>query len=78
MYQKFVNSMPLYRQSKHWENFGVNVSRGTLANWIIYTSMHWLLPLWIAWKSILLESPVILADDYRNRRFIETGSQNAA
>ena len=63
MYQKFVNSMPLYRQSKHWENFGVKISRGTLANWMIYTSLHWLLPLWDAWKAILLGSPVILADE---------------
>jgi len=63
MYQKFVNSMPLYRQSKHWENFGVKIPRGTLANWIIYTSLHWLQPLWNAWKDILLESPVILADE---------------
>ena len=63
MYQKYVNSMPLYRQAKDWETFGVKISRGTLANWIIYTSNRWLLPLWSAWKCILLESPVILADE---------------
>ena len=63
IYQKFVNSMPLYRQSKHWENIGVKVSRGTLANWVIYVSLHWLLPLWITLKSLLLESPIILADE---------------
>ena len=62
-YQKFVNSMPLYRQAKDWGTFGVNISRGTLANWIIYTSDHWLVPLWNAWKGILLESPVIMADE---------------
>lgn len=63
MYQKFVNAMPLYRQAKDWDTFGVKISRGTLANWIIYTSSHWLLPLWKAMKSLLLESPVILADE---------------
>ena len=63
MYQKYVNSMPLYRQAKDWETFGVKISRGTLANWIIYTSNRWLLPMWNAWKGILLESPVILADE---------------
>ena len=63
MYQKFVNSMPLYRQAKDWDAFGVKISRGTLANWIIYTSDHWLLPLWNAWKGILLTSPVIMADE---------------
>jgi len=63
MYQKFVNAMPLNRQSKDWETFGVKISRATLANWIIYTSDHWLLPLWSSWKDELLKSPVIHADE---------------
>ena len=63
MYQKYVNAMPLYRQAEDWKRFGVTISRATLANWIIYTSMHWLLPLWEQWKSILNKSPVILADE---------------
>ena len=63
MYQKYVNAVPLYRQEKDWGTFGVTISRATLANWIIYTSMRWLLPLWEAWKAILLTSPVILADE---------------
>jgi len=62
-YQKFVNAMPLYRQAKDWANFGVNISRATLAYWVIYISLHWLLPLWDALKDILLGSPVILADE---------------
>jgi len=63
MYQKFVNAMPLYRQEKDWETFGAKIARATLANWIIYASIHWLLPLWDALKALLLESPVILADE---------------
>jgi len=63
MYQKFVNAMPLYRQSKDFETFGVKISRATLANWIIYTSIHWLLPLWNALKAVLLDSPVIHSDE---------------
>ena len=63
MYQKYFNAMPLYRQEKDWETFGVKISRATLANWIIYTSIHWLLPLWEALKAILITSPVILADE---------------
>ena len=62
-YQKFVNAMPLYRQAKDWATFGVNISRATLASWIIYISLRWLLPLWNALKDILLGSPVILADE---------------
>ena len=63
IYQKFVNAMPLYRQCKDWATFGVTISRATLANWIIYASSHWLLPLWNALKVILLTYPVILADE---------------
>ena len=63
IYQKFVNAQPLYRQEKDWENFGVKISRATLANWIIYVSTYWLLPLWLALKIVLIKSPVILADE---------------
>jgi transposase len=63
MYQKYVNALPLYRQSKDWSMFGVDISRVTLANWIIYTSTRWLLPLWNSFKALLLLSPIILADE---------------
>jgi len=63
LYQKFVNAMPLYRQAKDFENFGVKISRATLANWIIYVSLNWLLPLWEALKTLLLGSPIILTDE---------------
>lgn len=45
MYQKFVNALPLYRQEKDWENYGVKLSRATMANWIIVASRDWLSPL---------------------------------
>ena len=63
MYEKFVNAMPLYRLEKDFSTFGVEISRATLANWIIHTSDHWLLPLWNSWKALLMTSPVILADE---------------
>ncbi len=34
MYQKFVNSMPLYRQEKEWKSIGLDLSQATMANWI--------------------------------------------
>jgi len=63
MYQKYANGMPLARQEKDWATFGVKISRATLANWIIYVATHWLLPLWIALKAILISSPIIFADE---------------
>lgn len=38
MYQKYVNAMPLYRQEKEWKQLGVELSRATLANWMICAS----------------------------------------
>ena len=35
MYQKYVNSIPLYRQEADWKQLGVKLGRATLANWII-------------------------------------------
>lgn len=63
IYQKYVNSMPLYRQEKDWANNGVIISRATLANWIIYVSFMWLTPLYELLKSILLDTKVIHADE---------------
>lgn len=35
MYQKYVNSIPLYRQEADWKQLGVKLPRTTLANWVI-------------------------------------------
>ena len=44
MHQKFVNALPLYRQENEWKPFGVNLSRATMANWIMVASRDWLKP----------------------------------
>ncbi len=41
MYQKYVNSIPLYRQEKIWEQMGIALSRATMANWVIRISCLW-------------------------------------
>ena len=47
MYQKYANSMPLYRQEKDWlTQYGVILTRATLAKWIIYCAGHYLKPLY--------------------------------
>jgi transposase len=62
-YQKYVNAMPLYRQEQDWANFGVEICRATLANWIIYIALTWLTPLWEQMKTRLITAEVILADE---------------
>lgn len=39
---KFALSLPLYRQEKEMKNNGVNLSRQTMANWLIYINAHYL------------------------------------
>ena len=63
IYQKYVNALPLDRQEKDWANFGVQISRATLANWIIYVSYKWLKPIYIQLKAVLVYSEVIQSDD---------------
>ena len=46
MYQKYANGLPLYRQEKDWKQYGVQISRTTLANWIIYCSKNYFQPMY--------------------------------
>jgi transposase len=46
MYQKYHNGMPLYRQENDWKHTGFELGRGTMANWVIYCSEHYLKPIY--------------------------------
>ena len=38
MYQKFCNGLPYYRQEKDWKQYGVEITRATMSNWVIRNS----------------------------------------
>jgi transposase len=63
MTQKYVESMPLYRQEKHLERFGLSLSRQTLANWIVYGAKTWLKPIYNAMYAYLLQQDILHADE---------------
>ncbi|MDQ0899487.1 transposase [Paenibacillus sp. V4I7] len=42
MSQKYVDSLPLYRQEQHFARLGYTLSRQTMANWMIYGAQKWL------------------------------------
>ncbi|MQN01130.1 MAG: transposase [bacterium LCO1.1] len=44
IYQKYVNSVPLYGQEKDWKQYGAALSRSTLAGWIIQCSQTCFFP----------------------------------
>ena len=65
MYQKYVNSVPLYRQEKDWKQYGASVSRATLAGWIIRCTRDYLKPLYEYMHRRLTERVFLMADETR-------------
>ena len=63
MYQKYVNSIPLYRQEKDWEQIGIGLSRATMANWIIRSSEDYLIPVVKHLQRELLKRDIIHCDE---------------
>lgn len=63
MYQKYANSMPLYRQEQDWKQMGVILSRATLANWIIYCAGNYFSPLYDYFHRELLKRQFLMADE---------------
>ncbi|MFI3255801.1 MAG: IS66 family transposase [Eubacteriales bacterium] len=63
MTQKYVDGLPLHRQEKIWKRLGIDLSRSTLANWVIQCADRYLKPVYTHMKHRLLESKVIYADE---------------
>lgn len=63
MYQKYVNSIPLYRQEKDWEQMGIALSRATMANWVIRSSQDHFEPVIRHLQKELLKREVIHCDE---------------
>lgn len=63
MYQKYVNSVPLYRQEKDWEQLGISLSRATMANWIIRCAQDYLIPVTEHLQKLLLKRDIVHCDE---------------
>lgn len=63
MYQKYVNSIPLYRQEGDWKQLGVSLPRATLANWVIKCGIDYMEPVYERLHQHLLERDIIHADE---------------
>ena len=63
MYQKYVNSIPLYRQEADWKQLGVKLPRATLANWVIKCGIDYMEPVYEQIHQHLLERDIIHADE---------------
>nr|WP_301281721.1 IS66 family transposase [Virgibacillus proomii] len=73
MAQKYVEGMPLYRQEKQFERFGVFIPRQTLANWVVYGAHTWLKLIYNEMHANLLELDAIHADETNIQVLSEPG-----
>ena len=46
IHDKFSQYLPLYRQVKEWDRYGLNTNDKNLSNWVIRASHDWLLPIY--------------------------------
>lgn len=63
MYQKFCNSLPFYRQEKDWKQYGVAITRATMANWVIRNADEFFRPMYDYFHRKLLERKFLMADE---------------
>lgn len=63
MYQKFCNSLPYCRQEKDWKQYGVAITRATMANWVIRNSEAFFRPMYEYFHRKLLERGFAMADE---------------
>ena len=63
MTQKYVDGISLARQENIWKREGIELSRATLANWVIQCAQTWLKPIYRRMKVHLLECSAIYADE---------------
>ncbi|WP_051066692.1 IS66 family transposase [Ruminiclostridium cellobioparum] len=46
MYQKYLLSVPIYRQERDFRRMGAPLKRDTMTNWVIRCAKDWLKPLY--------------------------------
>lgn len=63
MTQKYSEGMPLYRQEKQFSRMGLDLSRQTIANWMILGADRWLYSIYHRMHQLLLLLDIILADE---------------
>ena len=73
MYQKYANGLPLYRQERDWKQYGAQISRTTLANWIIYCSQNYFQPMYNYFHRELLKRSFAMADETQVQILKEEG-----
>jgi transposase len=63
MTQKYMFGVTLYRQEIYWKQLDIEISRQTMANWLILASTRWLSIIFERMHQLLLQSDIIHADE---------------
>jgi transposase len=63
MTQKYVEGMPLYRQEQQLSRLGIELSRQTMANWMVQGANRWLTHLYERMHEHLLKQDILHADE---------------
>ncbi|NCU18343.1 IS66 family transposase [Pallidibacillus pasinlerensis] len=63
IYDKFSQYLPLYRQVKEWERYGLDTNDKNLSNWVIRASYDWLMPIYERMKCIMLSKSILHVDE---------------
>jgi len=61
--QKFMFGLPFYRQEQQWKQLDIEISRQTMANWVILASTRWLWFIFERMHQILLQQKIVHADE---------------
>ncbi|MCT4604917.1 MAG: IS66 family transposase [Marinisporobacter sp.] len=75
MHRKYCEAVPLYRQEQQFINFGIDLSRQNLANWVLHGANHWLKLLYDRLHTYLVKEPVIHADETTMQVLAEKGKK---
>jgi transposase len=63
MTQKYMFGVTLYRQETYWKQLDIEISRQTMANWLILASGRWLTIIFERMHQLLLQHDIIHADE---------------
>jgi transposase len=63
IYDKFSQYLPLYRQVKEWDRYGLNTNDKNLSNWVIRASHDWLLPIYERLKDLMMDKSLLHIDE---------------
>lgn len=73
MNRKYSEAVPLYRQEKRFKNFGIDLSRQNLANWVIHGANNWLTYLYDRMHTHLIKEDILHADETTLQVLSENG-----